>query len=68
MIWIGNRLLRRKLNARKKDVALENAAILRDLWSLRMLTSRSVIAIARVRRPVIRFNPGLRSRASADLA
>jgi ubiquinone/menaquinone biosynthesis C-methylase UbiE len=47
MIWIGNRLLRRKLNARKKDVALENAAILRDLWSLRMLTSRSVIAIAR---------------------
>src|ERR1700687_3629259 len=47
MIWIGNRLLRRKLNARKKDVTLENAAILRDLWSLRMLTSRSVIAIAR---------------------
>jgi ubiquinone/menaquinone biosynthesis C-methylase UbiE len=47
MIWIGNRLMRRRMNARKKDVALENAAILRDLWSLRMLTSRSVIAIAR---------------------
>ena len=47
MIWIGNRLLRRKLNTRKKDVMLENAGILRDLWSLRMLTSRSVIAVAR---------------------
>ena len=47
VIWIGNRLFRRRLNARKKDVATENASILRDLWSLRMLTSRSVIAIAR---------------------
>ncbi|HVS61739.1 MAG TPA: class I SAM-dependent methyltransferase [Gemmatimonadaceae bacterium] len=47
VIWIGNQLLRRRLNARKKDVALENASILRDMWSLRMLTSRSVIAIAR---------------------
>src|ERR1700694_3000057 len=47
MIWIGNRFLRRRLNARKKEVASENASILRDMWSLRMLTSRSVIAIAR---------------------
>ena len=47
VIWIGNLLFRRRLNARKKDVAAENASILRDVWSLRMLTSRSVIAIAR---------------------
>ena len=47
VIWIGNQLFRRRLNARKKDVASENASILRDLWSWRMLTSRSVIAIAR---------------------
>jgi SAM-dependent methyltransferase len=47
MIWIGNMLFRRRLNARKKDVAAENASILGEMWSLRMLTSRSVIAIAR---------------------
>jgi ubiquinone/menaquinone biosynthesis C-methylase UbiE len=47
VIWIGNRLLRRRLNARKRDVVEENASILRDMWSVRMLTSRSVIAIAR---------------------
>ena len=47
VIWIGNQLFRRRLNARKKDVASENASILRDLWSWRMLTSRSVIAIAK---------------------
>jgi ubiquinone/menaquinone biosynthesis C-methylase UbiE len=46
VIWIGNRLLRRKLKARKPEVASENAPILEDLWSLDMLTSRSVIAIA----------------------
>jgi ubiquinone/menaquinone biosynthesis C-methylase UbiE len=46
VIWIGNRLFRRRLNARKKDVASENASILKDLWSVRMMTSRSVIAIA----------------------
>jgi len=45
-IWIGNRLLSRKLRARKPDVASENASILKDLWSMDMLTSRSVIAIA----------------------
>ncbi len=47
MIWIGNQLLRRRLNNRKRDVAAENASILNDVWSLGMLTSRSVIAIAR---------------------
>ena len=46
MIWIGNSLFRRRLNSRKKDVALENARILKEMWSLEMLTSRSVIAIA----------------------
>jgi hypothetical protein len=40
-------LFRRRLNARKKDVAMENEPILKDMWSLRMLTSRSVIAIAK---------------------
>jgi SAM-dependent methyltransferase len=47
VIWIGNQLFRRRLAARKKDVASENASILRDMWSWRMLTARSVIAIAR---------------------
>jgi SAM-dependent methyltransferase len=47
MIWIGNQLFRRRLNSRKKDVAEENESILGETWSLMMLTSRSVIAIAR---------------------
>ena len=47
VIWIGNRLMRSRLNARKGDVATENASILQEMWSLRMLLSRSVIAIAR---------------------
>jgi SAM-dependent methyltransferase len=47
VIWIGNQLLRARLDRRKPDVALENASILEDLWSLKMLTSRSVIAIAK---------------------
>ena len=46
MIWIGNQLFRGRLNSRKKDVATENASILSEMWSLQMLTSRSVIAIA----------------------
>jgi ubiquinone/menaquinone biosynthesis C-methylase UbiE len=46
MIWIGNALFKRRLNSRKKDVATENASILKEQWSLKMLTSRSVIAIA----------------------
>ena len=47
MIWIGNQLFKRRINARKKDVATENASILSEMWSLKMLTSRSVIAIAK---------------------
>ena len=47
MIWIGNALFKRRLSSRKKDVADENASILGEMWSLGMLTSRSVIAIAR---------------------
>jgi ubiquinone/menaquinone biosynthesis C-methylase UbiE len=47
VIWIGNALFRRRLNSRKPDVASENAGILRDLWSVEMLTSRSIIAISR---------------------
>src|SRR3984893_5545080 len=47
MIWIGHHRFMRRLNARKKDVASENASILEEMWSLRMLTSRSVIAVAK---------------------
>jgi hypothetical protein len=47
VIWVGNQLLRRRLNARKSDVASENSEILKDVWSYKMLTSRSVIAIAK---------------------
>ena len=47
VIWIGNQLFRLRLNRRKSDVASENSAILKDVWSLKMLTSRSVIAIAK---------------------
>ncbi len=47
VIWLGNLLFRRRLNSRKPDVAAENAAILRGMWSLEMLTSRSIIVIGR---------------------
>jgi hypothetical protein len=46
VIWIGNQLLRRRLDARKPDVAAENASILSAMWSLSMLTSRSIITIS----------------------
>ena len=46
VIWIGNQLLRRRLGARKPDVAAENASILSGMWSLDMLTSRSIITIS----------------------
>lgn len=46
VIWLGNLLLRRRLNARKPDVAAENASILSSMWSLNMLTSRSIITIS----------------------
>jgi ubiquinone/menaquinone biosynthesis C-methylase UbiE len=47
VIWIGNLLFSRRLRARKPDVASENASILGGMWSLEMLTSRSIIAIGR---------------------
>jgi ubiquinone/menaquinone biosynthesis C-methylase UbiE len=47
LIWIGNPLLRGRLESRKREVVLENAPILKDMWSYEMLISRSVIAIAR---------------------
>jgi 2-polyprenyl-3-methyl-5-hydroxy-6-metoxy-1,4-benzoquinol methylase len=46
VIWLGNLLLRRRLNARKPDVAVENASVLNGMWSLGMLTSRSIITIS----------------------
>jgi SAM-dependent methyltransferase len=45
-IYIGNFLLRRRLAHRKPDVVRENIAILDDLWSFGMMTSRSVVVIA----------------------
>jgi SAM-dependent methyltransferase len=47
VVWLGNLLFRRRLRARKPEVAAENASILNGLWSLDMLTSRSIIAIGR---------------------
>ena len=46
-VWIAHALFRRRLDAKKPDVAAENADILRELNSVSMLTSRSVIAVAR---------------------
>ena len=46
-ILFGNSLLRRRLNSRKPDVVAENSSILHEVWSMRMLTSRSIIAIAK---------------------
>ena len=45
-IAIANALFRRKLASKKPDVTAENADVLRDLNSVGMLTSRSVIAVA----------------------
>jgi SAM-dependent methyltransferase len=47
VIWLGNLLFRRRLSSRKPDVAAENESILRGMWSVDMLTSRSIIAIGR---------------------
>lgn len=47
VIWLGNLLFRRRLNARKPEVAAENASILSGMWSLSMLTSRSIIAVSK---------------------
>jgi SAM-dependent methyltransferase len=46
-IWLGNLLFRRRLESRKPEVSTENAAILDGMWSVRMLTSRSIIAIGK---------------------
>lgn len=54
MIWIGNRLLRRRLRARKPDVVAENASMLSAMWSIGMLTSRSIITISRKSDPARR--------------
>ena len=45
-IGIAHALFRRRLDSKKPDVAAENADLLRDLNSVSMLTSRSVIAVA----------------------
>jgi SAM-dependent methyltransferase len=46
-VAIAHALFRRRLEEKKPDVAAENAELLRELNSVRMLTSRSVIAVAR---------------------
>ena len=45
-IAIANAMFRRRLGAKKPDVTAENADVLRELNSVQMLTSRSVIAVA----------------------
>ena len=45
-VGIAHALFRRRLHSKKPDVAAENADLLRELNSVRMLTSRSVIAVA----------------------
>jgi SAM-dependent methyltransferase len=45
-IAIAHAAFRRRLSAKKPDVTAENADVLRELNSVRMLTSRSVIAVA----------------------
>ena len=45
-IGIAHALFRQRLAAKKPDVVEENAEILRELNSVQMLTSRSVIAVA----------------------
>ena len=45
-IGVAHGLFRRRLAAKKPDVVVENADMLRELNSIGMLTSRSVIAVA----------------------
>jgi SAM-dependent methyltransferase len=45
-IGVAHALFSRRLESRKPDVAAENADLLRELNSVAMLTSRSVIAVA----------------------
>jgi ubiquinone/menaquinone biosynthesis C-methylase UbiE len=46
VVALANALFRMRLRRRRPEVAAENRAVLRDLNGLRMLTSRSVIAVA----------------------
>jgi SAM-dependent methyltransferase len=46
-IVVANALFRARLNRKKRDVVLENESALGEQWSVAMLTSRSVIAVAR---------------------
>ncbi|HEX6050123.1 MAG TPA: methyltransferase domain-containing protein [Gemmatimonadaceae bacterium] len=46
-VGVAHALFRRRLEAKKPDVAGENVELLGELNSVRMLTSRSVIAVAR---------------------
>ena len=45
-VYVGNFLLRQRLESRKPDVVRENDPILDDLWSVEMMTSRSIVVIA----------------------
>jgi hypothetical protein len=45
-VGIAHALFRARLGSKKPDVAAENADLLRELNSVSMLTSRSVIALA----------------------
>jgi hypothetical protein len=45
-VGIAHALFRRRLESKKPDVVAENAGFLRELNSMDMLTSRSVIAVA----------------------
>jgi SAM-dependent methyltransferase len=46
-IFVANAFFRARLDRKKRDVVLENEAALGEQWSAAMLTSRSVIAVAR---------------------
>jgi SAM-dependent methyltransferase len=46
-IVAGNALFRRRLSSKKRDVVLENGSVLAEQRSIAMLTSRSVIAVAK---------------------
>jgi SAM-dependent methyltransferase len=47
LILVANAMYRGRLDRKKRDVVLENESVLGEQWSVSMLTSRSVIAVAR---------------------
>ena len=47
LIVLGNAMFRGRLSRKKRDVVSENESVLREQWSTAMLTSRSVIAVAK---------------------